>query len=62
MGVISYGKFGKVICHYILHPFIVFDLEIKFQEQENPLDKSCLSIWFSQQVFQSIVVCKNNNE
>ena len=58
MGVMSYGYSGEVICHYILHPFLVFDLEIKFLEQENPPDKSCLSILFSQQVLQSRVSVK----
>ena len=28
MGVMSYGQFGEMICHYILHPLLVFDLDI----------------------------------
>ena len=62
MGVMDYGQFGEVVYHYILHPFLVFDLEIEFLEQENPPDKSCLSILLSQKVLQNRVVYKNNNE
>ena len=62
MGVMGYGQSRELICHYILHPFLVFDPEIKFLEQENPLDKSCLSILLSKKVLESRVVYKNNNE
>ena len=46
----------------ILHPFLIFDLEIEFLEQENPPDKSCLTILLNRKVLQSRVVYKNNNE
>ena len=32
VGVMSYGQSGEVICHYIFHPLLVFNLEIEFLE------------------------------
>ena len=62
MGVMGYGQSREVIYQYNLHPFLVFYLEIEFLEQENPPEKSFLSLLLSQKTLQSIMVCKNDNE
>ena len=49
-----------MVCHNILYPLLVFNLQVKFLKQKNPSDKSCFGILLGQEIFQSEMVCKND--
>ena len=44
MSVVGYGQSRKMVCHNILYPLVVLNLQIEFLKQKNPSDKSCLGI------------------
>ena len=49
-----------MVCHHILYPIFVFNLQVKFLKQKNPSDKSCFGILLGQEIFQSGMIYKND--
>ena len=49
-----------MVCHHILYPLLVFNLQVKFLKQKNPSDKSRFGILLGQEIFQSRMICKND--
>ena len=52
MSVVCYGQSGEMVCHNILYPLFVFNLQLKFLEQKDPSNKSSFGILLGKEVLQ----------